>query len=570
MTSRYKVSVVVLGALLLGSCGGAPGATKSAQAHDDSAAAAPKSVVITLLGTNDLHGRIERAALYGGYVERMREVRAKDGGVLLVEGGDLFQGTLESNANEGASVIAAYNAIGMTASSIGNHEFDYGPVGPLMAPATTADDPRGALKARIEQAKFPFVNANLWMKEGEARVNLPNVVPHVVVEVAGVKVGIVGLATEETLTTTMAANVADLRVEPSATAVLREVKALRDAGAEIVIGIGHLGGKCKDTKNPHDLSSCAKDEEVFRLMAALPPKTLDAFVGGHTHNLVAHFVNGVAVIESGALGWAFGRVDFVFDTRARRVNSVQIHEPRPLCAEAQDPCVAGEYEGARIEPSKAALAAVVPYLAEAAKRRDDDLGVEVKDTFERSGAYETALGNLLADLALTARPTADLALVNGGGIRAPLAPGPLTYGEFYEVFPFDNRFASVVVTGAEFKELVLENVNSSHSVISIAGMTAAVTCKRGKPVVDLRRASGKPVRDGEKLTVLTSDFVVTGGDSLFSTTNYVIEDGPPMREEMVKVLRARAGSLSASDPVLFDAKHRRFSYPSRPLACEAP
>ena len=134
-------------------------------------AAAPTSaapITLSIVGTNDLHGGVVARngrgglALLGGYVNNLRAARARDGGaVLLIDAGDMFQGTLESNLGEGAAVVAAYNALGYAAAAIGNHEFDFGPVGPAATPRTPADDPRGALKARAAEARFPFLAANL-------------------------------------------------------------------------------------------------------------------------------------------------------------------------------------------------------------------------------------------------------------------------------------------------------------------------------------------------------------------------------------------------------------------------
>ena len=81
--------------------------------------------------------------------------------MLLVDSGDMFQGTLESNLGEGAAVVRGYNALGYTAAAIGNHEFDFGPAGPAHVPGDSGADPRGALKARAREARFPFLAANL-------------------------------------------------------------------------------------------------------------------------------------------------------------------------------------------------------------------------------------------------------------------------------------------------------------------------------------------------------------------------------------------------------------------------
>src|SRR5882672_5107829 len=79
---------------------------------------------------NDLHGALDRLPMFAGFVANARAARAADGGsVLLLDAGDLFQGTLESNLAEGADVVKAYNQLGYAATAVGNHEFDYGPKG---------------------------------------------------------------------------------------------------------------------------------------------------------------------------------------------------------------------------------------------------------------------------------------------------------------------------------------------------------------------------------------------------------------------------------------------------------
>src|SRR4051812_9003101 len=99
-----------------------------------------RAVTISIVGTNDLHGALERLPLFAGFVANLRAVRAADGGgVVLVDGGDMFQGTLESNLGEGADVVRAYSHIGYAGVAIGNHEFDYGPEGPA-ATATAGED----------------------------------------------------------------------------------------------------------------------------------------------------------------------------------------------------------------------------------------------------------------------------------------------------------------------------------------------------------------------------------------------------------------------------------------------
>ena len=110
----------------------------------------------------------------------------------------------------------AYNVLGYTAAAVGNHEFDFGPVGPAATPRTPADDPRGALKARASEARFPFLAANLIDAATGRAVEWVNVKPAVIVQAADIKVGIIGVMTRQALTATIASNVGGLSVAPLA------------------------------------------------------------------------------------------------------------------------------------------------------------------------------------------------------------------------------------------------------------------------------------------------------------------------------------------------------------------
>ena len=160
---------------------------------------------------------------------------------MLLDGGDMFQGTLESNMNEGAAVVRAYNALGYDAVAVGNHEFDFGPAGPGIAPHAPGDDPRGALKARVAEARFPFLAANLIDEATGAPPSWPNLADTRLLDVAGVKIGIVGIANPWTASMTLPANFAGLRALPHAPPVVAAAKKLRRQGAAAVVVVTPRG-----------------------------------------------------------------------------------------------------------------------------------------------------------------------------------------------------------------------------------------------------------------------------------------------------------------------------------------
>src|SRR6478609_5052399 len=200
----------------------------------------PAPFVLSFMGLNDLHGRLRALPAFAGYVNNVRRARAKDGGaVALLDAGDMFQGTLESNLTAGASVIEAYRVLGMTVATLGNHEFDFGPV-------PGADDPQGAIRARISEAPFPILSANLVVLGSHTSPAWDKLRRSVLLNVGGVRVGFVGLLTRETPSIVLSAWFAGLDVTPLAPALAEEAQNLRAQGAEIVIGIAHAGADCKD------------------------------------------------------------------------------------------------------------------------------------------------------------------------------------------------------------------------------------------------------------------------------------------------------------------------------------
>ena len=537
------------------------------------------SITLSVVGTNDLHGAVDRLPILAGYLANLRAARAADGGeVLLVDAGDMFQGTLASNLAEGAPVTAAYNLLGYDAAAIGNHEFDFGPAGPAVTATGPHDDPRGALRARAREARFPLLMANVLEADTGKRPRWDNVLGSVMVEKGPVIVGVIGVTTEATPFTTMPANFIGLEMAKPALAIAAEAADLRQRGAQVVVVAAHVGSRCHDLHDPNDVSSCDQDEELFEVLRALPSGAVDVIVAGHTHAAMAHRIGSVAVIESYASGRAFGRVDLRINARGV-VTGATILPPTILCGDPDggDPvpgaaCRPGDYEGRPVVPSAEVAAAVAPAEAVAREVEARPLGVELATPITRTYDKESALGNLFVDLMLAARPDADVAMTNGGGLRADLPAGPLTYGAFYKATPFDNRLAVVTLQGKHLRKLVTNNLYGGSGIFLFAGVTVKATCKAGRLDVVLRDRAGKVIDDERTLTLLTSDFLASGGDGAIGRLGLpqgsVEITDVLIRDLMAAQLGQRGGTIAAGQ--LFDPKRPRLDYPPpRPVKCSA-
>jgi 2',3'-cyclic-nucleotide 2'-phosphodiesterase (5'-nucleotidase family) len=573
----------IAGALLAGallSCGPperqlSPRGALSAPSQAASVAPAPREVVVSLVGTNDLHGRVFSLPLLGGYVENLRAARQRDGGgVLLVDAGDMFQGTLESNLLEGKPVRDAYRALGYAAVAVGNHEFDFGPVGPAPTPRAPGDDPRGALKALALEAPFPFLLANVHERSTGKRVDYPNMPSSVAVNVAGVRIGIIGVTTEDTLTTTISSNVKDLAMAPVAETIVKESAALRAAGARAVVVLAHAGGKCHTFTNDLKADKCEVDAEIFRVARALPKGTVDAIVAGHTHAGVAHEVQGIPIIEQYSYGRSFGRVDLKFVGEPPVLAGHQLHAPRQLCPADDKPdfstCEPGSYEGAVVTRSAEVARAIDSGVVAAKDKRASIVGPTVTATIHRSYQTESALGNLFADLIRTGTPGADIALMNGGGLREDLPAGQLSYGALFEAFPFDNQIATVTIKVADLEQIVAAHIgHAGGGVLSFSGAHVHARCDGKRVDVQLERSTkGKAWKDDDTIVLAASDFMLLGGDSFWGDVKPVpitVADAL-VRDVLESGLK---GMKSLAPGELFDAKRRRLALPTpRPVRCD--
>lgn len=528
-------------------------------------------VVLSVVGTNDLHGRIFTShgrgglALFGGFVRNLRDARRADGGaVLLVDAGDTFQGGIESNLSEGAVVVDAYNALGYTAAAIGNHEFDFGPLDDVNGHDGPAADPRGALKTIAARARFPVLAANLLDATTGRPVEWPNVTGSTLVRVADVTVGLIGVMTIDALRATLSVNVTGLRIAPLVETIAREARSLRSRGATVVVVVAHAGGRCADFTSPTDLSSCDRSSEIFEVARQLPTRLVDAIIAGHTHAGLAHEVAGIPIVEGGALGTAFSRVDLTVSRATKRVTHARPFPPREVCALQATPtgaCVTDDvagplarvlYEGREVWPDQTITRAMEPALARVRARRAVPIGVVVTTPIRREGDLESPLGNLFAH-AVRESTGADVALTSNrfAGLRADLEEGPLTFGQLYDVFPFDDRLVQLPVTGAELRHIVAADVRRERrGAIALSGVHARATCTSDGLRIDLTRSSSAPLLDADRLTLVTTDllargalFVALPGDARFD----VPQSAPLAREVVAGWLRRRGGRLSASE-----------------------
>lgn len=437
---------------------------------------------LRVIGTNDFHGALEprpdaTGKRRGGAAYLASAIhRAKDECVspacewILLDGGDEFQGTPASNLAFGRPVVAIFNRLGYSAGALGNHEFDWG---------------QDSLRARMRDARYAILGANVRYADGR---DVPWIRDDTLVTRGALKVGVIGLASRLTPTTTRASNVADLRFLEGAPIVDSLSKRLRARGADYVIVVAHDGAFCeRDGATP-----C--NGEIVQLARALR-EPVDAIVSGHTHSLVDATINGIPVVQARVSGTAMDVVDLGPTSSTHSVRDVL---PDSLPA---DSAVA------------AIVAAAVAKVAPLVDRRVATIATDLV----RAGT-EHPLGNLIAD-AMRAGGKGDVAVMNNGGIRANMRAGAATYGSLFEIQPFANILYRVTVNGAVLRTY-LEKLVSRRPNVHVSGVTISYDSTRapGARIVSATLAKGGQIKPGARYTLILNDFLATGGDGLGVTT----------------------------------------------------
>ncbi len=477
---------------------------------------------LTFCGMNDFHGALEarHARVVGGrqvggidiiaaYIKALR--RANPGGLLLADAGDLYQGTLLSAASEGAAVVEFYNELGFDAVAVGNHDFDFGPKGYHSTPNTPDEDALGVLKERVKQARFPFLAANIYVRETGKPLALKNLKPYTIVERKGVKIALVGLTSEDTPLTTHPANVRSLEFKPMLQELQRVLPEVRKAGATVVILLVHAGvGVHEESGDLHG--------PVAELARSLKPGEVDLILSGHWHLPVAGEVNGIPILQTWSSGLSFARADLLVDPESKRVmaDRVNLHDSTFFFRSDRDgrPLM---FAGRTIKPVPRFVRKLRRFRKSIAHLQSIRLGRADANLVHKQD-LDSSVGNLVTDAMRASDDAIDVAMYNSGGLRTNIPKGVITFGRIYEVVPFDNNLVKVSLTGTQVREVLEHGLSGPYGVMEISGLKVVFDPDRppGKRCLSILTSDGKEVEDRKVYVVATNEFVLNGGDGYFT------------------------------------------------------
>lgn len=472
------------------------------------------AVPVTILFLNDLHGHllpfkvntpeggeeVSGIARVATIVKQVRkENEKKNIRTLVLVAGDILQGTPLSTVYKGEPDIAALNVIGVDAMTVGNHEFDFGLDNFLK------------LKAA---ARFPFLSANIYRRESGTPVCDAGAEFELT---QGVYLTVLGVTTQQLMTTTLPANVAMLEVMDSVTALKSAYeKALRSGTVLLLSHSRH---------------------QTDRRIAENYPR-LCAIIGGHDQILMNPFrsVAGVPVFQAFEKGRYVGRIDLLIDPVSRKsllVNWAYL----PVTAEIfpdKDVSEIVETYNARLDEK---FKAVVGHAAVFMEAERGQIRYE-----------ETNLGNWVTDI-MRAHTGADIALLNSGSLRASIAKGPVTIADVFMAMPYENTLVMVDLSGRELMAVLNRSAMGSRDdedggFLQVSGLRFSIRDRMTENIVIGQKAM--PVCPDKIYRVVITDFLASGGDGYHWFRNKVQHHtNLPLRELLVDSVRNRR-SISAA------------------------
>ncbi len=477
--------------------------------------------VLYIFHTNDTHGRMTgslesadaaafSSAKLAGYVQGMRNMGHN---VLLLDGGDAVHGKVSANAFKGYSVINIMNRMGYDAMAAGNHEFDYG-----------LD--RAVQLAKY--AKFPVLSANLTDEEGN-----PVFKDTLIKEIGGHKIGIFGLTTPETATKANPKFFVGYVFQDAVETAQKCVDALKAAGCDYIIALGHIGMDEESPVTSFDITDAVTG--------------IDLFIDGHSHTLLKEgkVNNGTLIVSTGEYLQHVGVVKVTF-------SSIQSPAEEAWLLQSSDAnyAVLPEHKGAK---------KLLTYYTEYAKELSQQVVGHTDEVLdgerELVRKQQTNLGSLITD-AMRKKTDSDIAITNGGGIRATIKAGDITYNDILTVLPFGNWVVVKKMTGAEVLTVLEESVanypNLAGGYMHVSGVAFSFDAKKAGgariSAADVT-VGGEPLDLAKTYTVATNNFLADGGDGSSLGKGSIYGEYGPLDQVLLEYMQEFGCAYETGDRV---------------------
>ncbi len=435
---------------------------------------------LIIFHTNDMHSRILDTDDGGhsiGLAEisaAVKKVKAKNPATLWFDAGDTFHGMPMITISRGESLVPLLNEAGLDAMTAGNHDFNYG---------------SAQLEKLVKQLKFPLLDANVVRKSNGKLLFKP----YKIFKVDGIKVGVFGLSTPETMFKTNPKNVTTVEFLNPVDVSKEMIKKLRPK-CDVLIAVMHMGV---------DASSEFTSERIAR-----ETDGIDLIVDGHSHTALPEGirVKDTLIVQANCYEHFLGKATI----------EVENHK---IVAKKAELLTAEEIKAIAPVPDKKILATLAEVKAKSEKLLDEVVAHSDK---ELSGERllvrrnESELGNLAAD-AFRWTAKSDIAIANGGGLRADLPAGDVRKRNTMAIFPFGNTLRVAEIKGSAVREMLEHSVEyypaSFGGFLDVSGLTFSYDpSKPGGHRVEKILVGGQPIDENKTYTIALADFQTAGGD----------------------------------------------------------
>src|SRR6266567_59299 len=472
-----------------------------------SAAAAlePDTICISILHTTDLHGHILPTSDYDGNADRggmarcvtqIRRWRRENPNSILIDVGDVYQGTEVSLHSKGELMIDLFNHLGYDAWVVGNHEFDWG-----VEPFHQA----------LQRSRMPVLAVNT-MLEGKTAGEFPDakhpyakIQPSILKEIAGIKLAIIGITTPGMSFWLPREFTRGIDFQQPVEPVRRAIVRAKSEGAHAVVLTGHMG--LKPRTGGDDFAN-----SVMALTSEFPD--VAAFIAGHTHQTIpSRLSNGVLFTQADHFGIHVGRVDLLFDRNSKKLLG------REAMCELMDnrlrlDDVVISRARSQIAECDAALAQPIGELAQTLHARGRP---------GRPSEIEKLIGAAIAEMLLERRVPVDGVMHGTFDDKADLVAGPKTVNDIWNILPYENFIVTAQLSAEQIKA-AMEEVFASHEKRNLLGFEVK-TEGRGDDckIVSMTLANRGPLDRNKKYTIAFNSFDARSGGHHFMKLRALLE-----------------------------------------------
>ena len=466
-----------------------------------------QDIAIDVYTINDFRGAIRAeaedpgAALLAGAITKVRSENPT--GTIVLGGGNMLFGSIESDTNNGFPIINIMNMMGFDANVMGSHFFDFKPE---------------IFAQQVAAAKFPYLVCNVKATEGETLAK-----PYVMLERKGLKIGVVGVTTNDIQEEASPKKIADFTFLDQAASTQAAINEVRAKGASIVVLLAHC------SVNQRAADGVVRGEAVDLLMKR---HGVDACFTGDSQAIVNGTMIGKPILQGGTHGRYIARVHFVYSTEEKKIKKttqelLQVKNMNALP------------DGDVANTVRPLCAAVDAKYGQVLTYNYKYLG---NDKYEQS-----AVAEYLTDLLRNSFQT-DFAILNGGGFKADLPVGNVTARRLMEIYPHSDKIVVLQMRGKDVLDAIdfgVDNKLVGQGRFSGIRVAFEPDMPQGQRIVDLVLPDGSKVAPEKIYTVVTNSFLANGGDGYVMFKNAISrkEVDPDIQAFFIRTLR-NTGSIN--------------------------